>query len=69
MCDKARLSKKDAQTKANALKGNTKKGFMRIYHCEECNAWHITKHKINKDFGAPITEVKRKRNFKRFIDK
>ena len=49
------FSKRDAQTKANFYRSRGNEDYMRAYHCEVCNAWHIT-----KEFRAP-NRLKRRR--------
>jgi hypothetical protein len=50
-CDKQGYSKKDAQTVLNhRTKGRLtsrhgRPKYLRAYHCEICNAWHLTHHK------------------------
>lgn len=41
VCGKVCFDKKGAQTKRNSMQ---EKGIMfRIYNCEDCSAWHLTK--------------------------
>ena len=45
-CIKKAYTKKDAQTALNArLRGryrHNKPDHLRIYHCPDCNGWHLT---------------------------
>lgn len=41
--DKYCFTRDQAAVKRDELEKNTAKGFLRIYCCEFCNAWHLTK--------------------------
>lgn len=42
-CDKTPYTKRDAQTAINARRhGRNAPRSLRIYHCDKCNAWHLT---------------------------
>lgn len=57
--DKCCYSKRGAQSKLNHLiksgRWNHKEGG-RIYHCNDCNGWHIT-HLVN-EYCSVLSEVK-----------
>jgi len=42
-CGKICFDKKTAQTKKNWLEKKGRQKFLRIYQCDMCNAWHLTK--------------------------
>lgn len=43
VCGKVIFDKKTAQTKKNFLERRGNERELRIYYCEECNGWHLTK--------------------------
>jgi len=58
-CDKAKFTKREAQTKMNSLINsgtwNKKQGSGRVYHCPVCKWWHLT----SKLDTEPIEDYKR----------
>lgn len=42
-CGKIIFSKKDAQTKRNTLMKLGNEKYLRIYPCDICSGWHLTK--------------------------
>ena len=64
-------SKKDAQSKLNFLITTgqwNKKQKGRIYHCNQCMAWHLT-HKEWEAKEETTTTLKYKKEFEKFIYK
>jgi len=59
MCSKVSFSKRDAQSVLNRI---VSRGYgqyrkeIRIYHCPECNQWHLTSHD-NREGSRKIEEV------------
>lgn len=49
VCGKVKFDKKSAQTKRNWLMKKGREDLLRIYHCEFCNAWHLTHQEKDSD--------------------
>jgi hypothetical protein len=42
--------KKTAQTKKNLLEDRGNRRALRIYHCPDCNLWHLTRNVLDGQY-------------------
>ena len=55
LCNKRGYSKKEASTIINERTKGRKENrhnrpkYLRSYHCDDCNAWHLTHHHPSRD--------------------
>lgn len=68
-CDKRQLTKKDAETALKRIRHHRKKDKYRkecrMYHCPDCNMWHLT----SKESEPPSPKIEPLEEFKKYLKK